>query len=502
MTNNDFNIGKPKLHKFEPLKVDYMNKFINEAKLKSNFTPPPSLTLSPKDTTRSKSSFKKYLVEYASASTVHGLNHLIAPRRHIFEKLLVAFFIIGSLVILIILSIDFWDRYQNYPTVIVLDHEYRSFNVTKPGIVVCPNQRVHEEYYPSVFEKYGVKDTEEARSFFNFLSTASYETFSQVPDFNEVDPKLWLFILFDLKPDVKYVFEEEKAVWLVTERGVCLTFNNYVAPYSTPDYWKANNWTVIPVPDLPVYTYQTREIFDSIKIITHDVEFSPIYPGSILNLDDKFYLSYRKTLKSVTLSVAEITSSQQVKDLSLTQRKCKLFEEGGLKMWPIYTYTMCASECRYQQVYKICKCYPYFARPMPDIPVCNVSQLKCIGEHLNEIVLPREVIIKKCNCWPDCDMAKYMEESISGIALKEGSPPEALLNIVTSFPTDKFKRELLFGFNDFLASVGGGAGLFLGASVISFIEILYFATLRLFWYKVKLYQENKKKRKVASAIVN
>lgn len=41
------------------------------------------------------------------------------------------------------------------------------------------------------------------------------------------------------------------------------------------------------------------------------------------------------------------------------------------------------------------------------------------------------------------------------------------------------KRSELYGTTDFLANVGGLFGLFMGISVISFTEIIYFCTIRL-----------------------
>lgn len=102
------------------------------------------------------------------------------------------------------------------------------------------------------------------------------------------------------------------------------------------------------------------------------------------------------------------------------------------------------------------------------------------------------------------------------------------MNLNIDFPQVKYIHEELFGFTDFLgkciyyvqiflllrrlmekciflcrcifsiflskvASIGGAAGLFLGASVLSFCEIVYFATLRLLWFSV---DEKRKQRKM------
>lgn len=41
------------------------------------------------------------------------------------------------------------------------------------------------------------------------------------------------------------------------------------------------------------------------------------------------------------------------------------------------------------------------------------------------------------------------------------------------------KRSELYGQTDFLANCGGLLGLFMGVSLLSFVEIIYFCTLRL-----------------------
>ena len=44
---------------------------------------PPQLGM---DKIRAKSDFGKFFVDFASSSTIHGLNHLAAPHRHPFER--------------------------------------------------------------------------------------------------------------------------------------------------------------------------------------------------------------------------------------------------------------------------------------------------------------------------------------------------------------------------------------------------------------------------------
>uniref|UniRef100_A0A2S2P5V4 Uncharacterized protein n=1 Tax=Schizaphis graminum TaxID=13262 RepID=A0A2S2P5V4_SCHGA len=47
-----------------------------------------------------------------------------------------------------------------------------------------------------------------------------------------------------------------------------------------------------------------------------------------------------------------------------------------------------------------------------------------------------------------------------------------------SWPMVRYRREVLFGWVDLLVAFGGIAGLFLGFSLLSGVEIIYYFTLR------------------------
>lgn len=58
-------------------------------------------------------------------------------------------------------------------------------------------------------------------------------------------------------------------------------------------------------------------------------------------------------------------------------------------------------------------------------------------------------------------------------------------SIVTIFFRDQqvtlLKRIEVYSYTDFMAVCGGLLGLFLGVSVLSIVEFLYYSTLRLYW---------------------
>lgn len=72
----------------------------------------------------------------------------------------------------------------------------------------------------------------------------------------------------------------------------------------------------------------------------------------------------RPEITDIKIGIQQVESSDELKKLSESQRACNLPEDGRLKMWPVYTQTMCKIECRYDLIKSKCGCYPHFARPI------------------------------------------------------------------------------------------------------------------------------------------
>ena len=111
-----------------------------------------------------------------------------------------------------------------------------------------------------MYLRYDIKDTPEAREFFTFLGTVTYENMMETPIYDKVPANKWLEILYDLKQDIGSNPLSVKPfdpyeTWIVTERGLCLVSRNVFAVYATlklvfyASYWKNDNWTTIPIPD-------------------------------------------------------------------------------------------------------------------------------------------------------------------------------------------------------------------------------------------------------------
>lgn len=83
----------------------------------------------------------------------------------------------------------------------------------------------------------------------------------------------------------------------------------------------------------------------------------------------------------------------------------------------------------------------------------------------------------------------------SGGEAAEGE--EKYINIeYLTWPIIRYKREVLFGWVDLLVSFGGIAGLFLGFSLLSGVEIIYYFTMRACCMLYKNRVSNKRMRSI------
>ncbi|XP_048514732.1 pickpocket protein 11-like isoform X2 [Athalia rosae] len=430
---------------------------------------------------RVKTSLGKYAVDFLNKATVHGLNHLVAPHRHFFERILTVLFIGAALGCLVATSLYSWYQYQHNPTAMVLQFDYQNFNITKPAITVCLDEAVAMEKFPKAFKKHGVADTPQARAFFLFISNPNYLTLNQTPMYTGTPSNKWMEIVrdlyFDLEPNKCNLAncQDTYLTDIVTERGMCTTLFGAYSNYSSLE-------------TVPVYQYIHRNDRINLKQIPRPYKMSLHHPRTLPTFKSWWSQFTKIEMIDMKISVKETDSSDTLRELSPGQRPCNFPEDASLRMWPLYTRNMCTLECRYNLIKKKCGCYPHFARPMPGTPTCNVTQLHCIGNNSLQIISLKLDGVNLCSCPEDCNTSHYEKVYSNEVNLGQASITlmDRPVNIDVEFPFVKLQYQIFFGFNDFLVSVGGAAGLFLGASIISFIEILYYITLRLFCYSTSI----------------
>ncbi|XP_022164487.1 uncharacterized protein LOC111029676 [Myzus persicae] len=210
---------------------------------------------------------------FFSSSNIHGLNHLTDKRRHYTEKLIWVIAICLSIYGSAILGSSTWTRYQENPTVISMDREYKEWATPLPAFTLCPTYKIDDQLFDELVQKkftnYTDEEKEDFRTFLVQLANATYGTFKEVPSYNRISPNEYLNYVISLSGSVSYtiknshvdIFSSIELVPSVTELGLCYSYNGYVAPYNGYKYWINRNISEFPKIEIMSGTPLDGDIF-------------------------------------------------------------------------------------------------------------------------------------------------------------------------------------------------------------------------------------------------
>lgn len=68
------------------------------------------------------------------------------------------------------------------------------------------------------------------------------------------------------------------------------------------------------------------------------------------------------SFKELHINAVSIFTADEVRSLSVAQRKCRFLDESELDISPVYSYNLCKMQCRSELCYKLCHCVPHFYR--------------------------------------------------------------------------------------------------------------------------------------------
>ncbi|KAK2717807.1 hypothetical protein QYM36_006566, partial [Artemia franciscana] len=228
--------------------------------------------------------------------------------------------------------------------------------------------------------------------------------------------------------------------------------------------------------------------FSGFKMLVHDPrEFpEPGYSGFAVEPGTETFVGLKLTV---------IKNGDMVhRNIKLAARNCYFRTEKKLKYFVNYTTADCLIDCRISRMVDACGCRPWIWFVIGPWPVCNITQYQCLIQaefgHQNNI--------KSCDCQTSCEQTRYDLEisqvSFPGHMAEEYSPSfqerfivnddyvRKNLAMVHVFYKERtgtlYIRDIRYGWEDIVASIGGLLGLGVGFSFISAIEVLYFLLIR------------------------
>ncbi|KAK9883357.1 hypothetical protein WA026_001532 [Henosepilachna vigintioctopunctata] len=339
---------------------------------------------------------------------------------------------------------------------------------------------------------------------------------------------------------------------IITDEGLCYTFNmfNQKELYSEInqakmyDWEKKSNWN----PDFGYPQHRVEEVYprriflngaknsftavfftrkDQLDHGCRDFSLQGIrvslnIPTRIPRPSQVFFSVglNRFTSAAVTPSTTSVAKSIQVYDP--LKRNCYFSNERKLKYFQIYSQGNCNIECWTNFTLSKCNCVNFHMPRDNQTKVCSLQERFCLEQARVEYpqavlserlwaqstnISKREGMVFDCKCLPFCSDLIYNAEITSG-KWDFDNLDEALFDDMRDFTDEHYasavrvyfknsfflpmKKDELYGTTDAISDIGGVLGLFIGFSLFSVAEIVYFLSIRLIEsYRLRHFNSNK-----------
>ncbi|XP_034832228.2 sodium channel protein Nach-like [Maniola hyperantus] len=182
--------------------------------------------------------------------------------------------------------------------------------------------------------------------------------------------------------------------------------------------------------------------------------------------------------------VKNIENHPLVEQTTLEQRVCRFHHENEDGLYPQYSYSACIIRCRKLAQLKTCQCNDHFMVGATEEEHCNITGMACLHDNFAYLTALKPPWAQRpglvCDCLPSCNETEINVIEDMALPLHTENSKEAHVEIILAYlPTERFKRNVVRSRLDLVVSLGGTAGLFVGASLLSFVELIFFFTVRL-----------------------
>ncbi|XP_063360609.1 pickpocket protein 28-like, partial [Cydia amplana] len=482
--------------------------------------------------------------DFAKNTTLHGLRYITEVGLTVIEKVFWVLTFLASVILCFMLIERVWHKWWYSPVIVSFNEKMVPVGeVPFPSITICPQWKCKTSAY-----NYTDKQIKHRWGKPKNMSEIDDETYSNerilLEDAYLIAPKLDE-AMYSCRWRGTYSSCKRYFTEVLTREGVCFNFNAlaYKDIFKTEsiqhDYkylnstTPINKWDIISGyttsenvtekkkeyprrgrenganPDLEIMLLEdSADIDDSCNSLSNGWKIYLQHPADLPQSSLYYYAAIAKQVTSLALKFSILNTSESLINYKPEQRQCYFPKDRDLKYFAMYTPDNCQLECLSLYTYEKCKCVWFHMPHNNGSEICTASQQTCV-ENAQDELASNNLKYGKCNCLPSCDSVHYDAEilktefdlqkynnSIKMIHNRTLQDNRRYSRLEIYFKEPRFvsmRRSELFGLTDFLANCGGLLGLFLGFSFLSFVEIFYFCTLRL-WCTLKNDMKNEKKK--------
>lgn len=321
---------------------------------------------------------------------------------------------------------------------------------------------------------------------------------------------------------------------LLTDSGICYTFNNLdsdgvyntnvlAADFPKVDHFNVSYWDLFNININGTkelrnlkYPYVIRNAGTGLELNMWMPEmenrFDPMCDGMLEGLKlqihaaaevprlNKFFyhIPFDHSVLITVRPKMMITEKNLIENYDLEQRKCIADNEQKLSFFKQYSQRNCHLETLANESMNNCGCVLYWMPRFSASKMCTFwHEFNCV-RHVENSFHNTDLTIK---CLPSCNSITYEADISTSKRASKPFEPEGFksIKVVILFKDHQYyatSRSELYGkmdFVGFVAACGGILNLFMGISILSIIDIIYFATFRL---ACNIYKRNVKNKSI------
>ncbi|KAI8118089.1 Pickpocket protein 28 [Lucilia cuprina] len=220
-------------------------------------------------------------------------------------------------------------------------------------------------------------------------------------------------------------------------------------------------------------------------------------PDSIALTRGNYILVPKSKDVMITVVPQFIKSQDNLMDYPVEKRQCYFNKERNLRYFKFYTQNNCQTECLTNYTIAKCGCARFWMPRPLDIPICDITKLTCYtnAAHDLELLIANQTARKTkdhkvqiiCDCIPACNSLEYNFEITQGnldanatlkaYRLFDHNEDISLSRLIVHYKESQFtaiKRTAIYDHNQLIADCGAIFGLFMGGSILTIIEFIYF----------------------------
>ncbi|CAG9107378.1 unnamed protein product [Plutella xylostella] len=192
-------------------------------------------------------------------------------------------------------------------------------------------------------------------------------------------------------------------------------------------------------------------------------------------LDPKLSYNVFERVRRVdfVVAVAEMGNDAALYHEDIHSRQCRYPDEvprSFIHSYKAYSYGACRLASDTEMLYNHCGC----VHPVRDLryneKFCNYTGINCLDTYKTQM----EEMDTEDTCLPSCVEMELKLINIEETLRETGDDSDTVVTIrMASLPTLRYVRHLLRTNLDLVVSIGGLAGLFFGASILSVVETFY-----------------------------